>query len=110
MDDAPVYRESRALSEKKVLLCLLAMREVERRGMSITTDDVTRTSDDFRSEYGLEDAEATAAWMKSVGLDHDSYSHFMNYMTAVKLVQDSMRPEIEALLELYSKFESIHRR
>lgn len=110
MMDGFVYSETRAVAEKKVLLCLLAMREVERRGIAITTDDVTKTSDDFRREFGLEDAEVTAAWMKSAGLDHESYSHFLNYLTAVKLVQESMKPEIEGLIELYMKFESVHRR
>lgn len=108
--DALIYSETRAVAEKKVLLCLLAMREAERLGLRITQADVETTSDDFRRSFGLEDAEVTAKWMQNAGLDDAGYSKFMHYMTAVKLVQESLGPEIEALIELYTKMESVHRR
>lgn len=105
-----IYSESRAVAEKKVLLCLLAMREAERLGIRITSDDVQKTSDDFRVSFDLEDSDATAEWMKRAGLDDASYTRFMHYMTAVKLVQESLGPDIEALLELYTKVESVRHR
>jgi hypothetical protein len=102
--------EPRAVSEKKVLICLLAMREAERRGITMTSADVQKTSDDFRLQFGLAETDASVEWMASAGLDEASYTRFMCYMTAARLVQAAMSREIEDLMELYLKVESIHRR
>jgi hypothetical protein len=108
--DAPTWPEPRAIAEKRVLICLLAMHEAERRGVAITSADVQLTSDEFRLEFGLAEPEASFAWMKRAGLDEVSYTRFMHYMTAVRLVQAAMASEIEGLLDLYRKIESVRYR
>jgi hypothetical protein len=110
---APVtsaWREPRAVSEKKVLICLLAMREAERRGITMTSAEVQQTSDDFRIQFGLVETDESIAWMRSAGLDEASYTRFMCCMTAVRLVQVAMKTEIEGLMDLYLRVESARHR
>jgi hypothetical protein len=86
------------------------MREAERRGIAIDSADVQQTSDDFRIQFGLAETEASVAWMKGAGLDDASYTRFMHYMTAVRLVQAAMSHEIEALMDLYLQVASARHR
>jgi hypothetical protein len=48
--------------------------------------------------------------MKGAGLDDASYTRFMHYMTAVRLVQAAMSHEIEALMDLYLQVASARHR
>ena len=105
-----VFSESREVAEKKILICLLAMREAERLGLVITDEDVQRTSDDFRRRFGLEDGDAAMAWMKDKGLELTSYTQFMRFFATVGAVQASLKGEIDALIETFAKIESVRER
>ena len=108
--DALVFAESRAVAEKKILMCLLAQREVARLGVQITDEQVETASDQFRRSFGLEDAEEMKAWMAEHELDLPTYTRFMHAFAAVGLVQASLRSEIDALMDGFAKLESARRR
>lgn len=65
---AGVIDEPVGLSRKRVLLRLLAMEEMTRRGLCVTQDQISGMDNELRHDNCLDDPRATAVWLDRVGL------------------------------------------
>jgi hypothetical protein len=101
--------ENSGVLEKKALLCWLASREAERRGIRIRDEDVQATSDRFRASFGLTDPDRTMAWMRQVGLDLADYTRVMRAFKATEVIQGECAAEYGSLAEAHLKVASARR-
>src|SRR5579871_301996 len=72
-----------SLAKKKVLLRLLAKRELDRRGISVSVADAQRLADSVRRHFGLHTGAQLRAWLARVGLTEKTFSGLMLSWAAV---------------------------
>jgi hypothetical protein len=89
--------ESVAVVRKKALLRLLARREAERANLSPTDADVQAASERFRDSHGLSQDADWERWRTANGLSLDGYDVAMRDFALVRLVEDLLAREIDAL-------------
>jgi hypothetical protein len=92
-----VCGESIAVVRKKALLRLLARREAERASLHPTDADVQAASEQFRSSHGLSRDEDWERWRAASGLSTDGYAIAMRDFVLVRLVEEHLAREIDAL-------------
>ncbi|ACA14686.1 uncharacterized conserved protein [Methylobacterium sp. 4-46] len=89
--------ETVAVVRKKALLRLLARREAARLGLRATPEQVRETESQFRLCFGLAAAEDLAGWLAESGLDPAGFAEAMRDFTLVRLLEESLAPEIDRL-------------
>lgn len=90
--------ETLAVVRKKTLLRILACREADRKQMRVTDADVQATSEQFRRQFGLAEAEDLARWIDHQGLTDAAYLRAMHDFTVVRLVEEAYASEIDELV------------
>jgi len=101
--------ENRAVVAKKALLGLLAEREAERLGLSLTDTEVKETSDAFRARFGQLAPEDATRWRKEVGIGEEQYAAVMRRFTAIRMVEARCAAELDGILEDHTKIASARR-
>jgi L-ascorbate metabolism protein UlaG (beta-lactamase superfamily) len=95
------------LSRKRVLLRLLATEEMERRGLSISTQQVMDMSDDLRIQNGLVEHADMLDWLRDAGLSMAEYCDILLEWQAVLHLEDAMADPIEKRLAGQRAFASM---
>jgi hypothetical protein len=92
----PVVRggERLAVIRKKVLLRLLAAREMERLRIPIGPEDVERIAAAIRRASGLETAERWQAWLATEGLSEETVAAILREFAAVERLEGRFGAEI----------------
>ena len=87
--------ESLEVARKKVLLRLLIRREAERRGLSVTEEEMQASADDFRREKGLLTVEQAHQWFETNGLTEAGFVQIVRDRSLSEQISGLMRQEIE---------------
>ncbi|GAA2767621.1 hypothetical protein GCM10010103_66630 [Streptomyces paradoxus] len=91
-------REPVGLSRKRVLLRLLALEEMQRRGLTVSTQQVADMSDDLRRRHGLTDHADMVAWLNRAGLSMAEYCEILYEWQGVLRLEEAMSDLIEKRL------------
>jgi thiopeptide-type bacteriocin biosynthesis protein len=94
------------VARKKVLLGVLASREVARRGLIIARDHVAETTDWFRGSYSLAKEDRFIAWKANHALPDSDFDFAMHRFTELAQVEETSGPEIDAELDTYLRVYS----
>jgi thiopeptide-type bacteriocin biosynthesis protein len=94
------------VARKKVLLGLLASREVVRRGLVIGSADVGEMTQSFRGSYGLAEDEMFDAWRAKHTLAEPDFDYAMQRFTEVVRLEQDSRSEIDTELDNYLRVYS----
>ena len=109
-ESAPELEEAPGTSlnvaRKKVLLGMLASREVVRRGLVVRSDDVTEMTQWFRGTHRLQESDRFEEWKGQHALSEPDFAYAMRRFTEVIRLEESCRPEIEAELDNYLRVYS----
>ena len=105
---ACVRREATAADRKVVLARMMATAEAERLGISPTDDDVHRVAAWWRSEYGLEDLQRFARWLRFSGLDVHAFMGLMRQFAALSAIEGHYAEEIDARIDEHLAIHTIH--
>ncbi|HWB96377.1 MAG TPA: thiopeptide-type bacteriocin biosynthesis protein [Bryobacteraceae bacterium] len=94
------------VARKKVLLGILASREVVRRGLIIGSDDVGAMTDWFRGMYALEGADRFESWKAKHTLGEPEFAYAMRRFTEVVRLEEDYSPQIDQELDNYLRVYS----
>ena len=87
--------ETLKVVRKKVLLRLLAVREMERLRISVTDDQVNEMARDFRRQFGLLTQADTREWLAETGLSVEEFTEVMSDFAAVRIMERLYAPAID---------------
>jgi L-ascorbate metabolism protein UlaG (beta-lactamase superfamily) len=107
-DDA--HGEPAALTRKRVLLRMLAMNELARRGEAVPGERIQALSDALRRWNDLEEPRAMQAWLDATGLSRREYAEILEEWSAVDLLESRFSDEIERRVSAQSAFASMRAR
>lgn len=99
--------EPMGLTRKRVLLRMLAVEEMRRRGLKVTTEQVAEMSDDLRYQNGLLDQDQMFAWLEHAGLSMAQYCEVVAEWQGVIQLETVMADEIEKQVEGQRSFASM---
>ena len=88
--DVDAYRRL----ERAALLSLLARREVERGGIDVDDQELSRFTTQFRLEQGLHFARDLDRWLSERGLDRESFRNFMRDELLLSRLAREQRPKL----------------
>jgi hypothetical protein len=87
--------ETLKVVRKKVLLRLLAVREMSRLGILLTDDQVHEMACDFRRQFGLLSEAETRAWLDFAGLSVEEFTQVMSDFAAIRVLERLYRTAID---------------
>jgi L-ascorbate metabolism protein UlaG (beta-lactamase superfamily) len=99
--------EPMGLTRKRVLLRILAMEEMRRRGLRVTMEQVADMSDDLRNQNGLLDQDQMFAWLEHARLSMAEYCEVVAEWQGVIQLETIMADEIEKHVEGQRAFASM---
>jgi len=99
------------VARKKVLLGILASRELERGGLDgISRGMDQRVADWFHKAYDIPEGAARDVWLAARGLTRSSFDHAMQRFSAVVAIQQRLGDEIERELPAFQRLHDGARR
>lgn len=107
IDAAGSTAEPMGLTRKRVLLRILAMEEMQRRGHTVTTEQVAEMSDDLRYQNSLLDQDQMFAWLENARLSMAEYCEIVAEWQGVIQLETIMADEIEKHVEGQRAFASM---
>lgn len=90
--------ETLAVLRKKALLRLLARREAARLGLVVTQAEMQAEAERFLAAAGLDDGAALAGWLDASGLGEAAFAAALQDFALVRLLEDRLAREIDALV------------
>jgi hypothetical protein len=102
--------ETMPIVRKQQLLRVLAQLESDRLGLAITPEEIERTTNNFRVQYNLIEAEETQRWLDEAGLDWEQFLQAMADMTAVEKMERVYKLEVDAGVARLIKLAEARRR
>jgi hypothetical protein len=87
--------DSMAMLRKQTLLRVLARREADRQGLSLTADEVTATLANFRARYELTDDATLDAFLAEAGLSWEELVQGVADITMVDRIERFLRFEVD---------------
>lgn len=92
---------------RRILLGLLAERELERLGSSVTREELDAMSRWFRTSFSLPRRSDLVAFLRFADLDVRDYSMQMRTYCAVERLLDHHRATLDTRLDGHLAFESL---
>ncbi len=102
--------ETMPIVRKQQLLRVLAKLESDRLGLAISPDEIERTTNNFRVQYNLIEADETQRWLAEAGLDWEQFLTAMADMTAVEKMERVYKLEVDAGVARLIKLAEARRR
>jgi hypothetical protein len=99
--------EPMGLTRKRVLLRILAMEEMRRRGLKVTMEQIADMSDDLRDQNGLLDQDEMFAWLEHARLSMAEYCEVVAEWQGVIQLETIMADEIDKHVEGQRAFASM---
>ena len=99
--------EPEAITRKRVMLRLLAIDELRRRGAEITPPQLQAFSDSLRREHDLVDRERMLGWLETAGLSMNEYSEILLEWCSVQQLELLLDEEIAQRLDALLAFASM---
>jgi L-ascorbate metabolism protein UlaG (beta-lactamase superfamily) len=101
--------ESEAVSRKKVLLRLLADRELEAGGVALHPGEVDAATAGFRRLFGLDAEDDFTAWLASAGLRREEVEAAMSSFAAALRLEEAHAQEVAACARRIVAARSVYR-
>jgi hypothetical protein len=101
-DDQGLFslEETLAVSRKKTLLTLLALREAKRQGVDLDESSVDRMAAWFRATFGLTSDQEFQRWLEQSGQTAEAFRAAMRGLVAVAELERRLASEIGAGLSM----------
>ena len=101
--------ESMAVSRKKTLLRILALREAARMGLTVNDAEVQAFAVKFRRGFRLADESDLERWLAASGLSQRRFGDLLHDFTMILKLEALLEPEIERRLADQHAIWTAHR-
>lgn len=92
---------------RRLVLRVLAARDLERRGLSVLRGDVEETCDRFRESFGFFHASEMLSWLFFSGLSQEAFTRQMQDFSAVLKLEQQSSDVIAAGISLCNAVKSV---
>jgi len=106
----PWTGETIPIVRKQQLLRVLANIESDRLGLTVTPEEIERTTNNFRLRYNLVDPDETTRFLAEAGLDWPEFLQAMADMTAVEKMERVYTLEVDAGVARLIRLAQVRRR
>lgn len=101
-----VTGELLGFARRKVLLRILARKELAHRGIEVSDEDVQRAADAFRRDYGLTRVDDMRRWMRDVGIGLEDFTEVMRDFAGLSILDELYARDVDRLLPQHLQIRS----